>query len=417
MTSTKPRYSEHDDALTPWESLGAPPQARVRAVIAERVFRHAVRELRIRVRLPSGETLGAGEPDSPVMRIHSPHAFFQRLGTDGKIGFGEGYMAGDWSAAEPAELLTEFAAAVTTLIPRPLQRARRLVESTGPGTERGTKAGAKQNIHRHYDLSNEFFAAFLDETMTYSSGWFAPGVTDLATAQRHKIDHMLDVGDVGSGTRLLEIGTGWGSLALRAAQRGARVTTVTLSAEQLRLARHRIAAAGLDDWVEVRLADYRDLTGQFDAVLSVEMIEAVGHEFWSTFFTAVDRLLAPGGRLGLQAILMPHERMLATRNSYTWIHKYIFPGGQLPSLQAIEQRIAGHTRLRRAQRHSFGASYAETLRCWRDRFYREWDTIRELGFDERFRRMWEFYLAYSEAGFRAEYLDVWQLGYVKPTVR
>ncbi|GAA4879663.1 cyclopropane-fatty-acyl-phospholipid synthase family protein [Saccharopolyspora cebuensis] len=398
----------------PWDELGAPPHAPFRAAVAERLFRRAVRDLPVRIALAGGPRLGSGGPGSPLMRIERPGAFFHRLGADAKIGFGEAYMAGDWSSPEPAELLTPFAERMAALIPAPLQLARRWVDARQPGTDRGTGAGARRNAEHHYDLSNDVFAAFLDETMTYSAGLFVPGEDDLAAAQRRKLDRVLDLAHVTAGTEVLEIGTGWGSLAIRAARRGARVTTVTLSAEQRRLAWERIAAAGLADRVEVRLADYREVTGTFDAIVSVEMIEAVGRDFWPVYFRTLDRLLAPGGRIGLQLITMPHDRMLATRRSYTWIHKYVFPGGLIPSPEAVRQVVAEHTSLRGTDGCSFGEHYARTLAQWRERFGARWQDVADLGFSERFRRMWEFYLAYSEAGFRAGYLDVRQWGLRKP---
>ncbi len=403
-----------EGTLPPWDALGTAPHSPARARIAEELFRHAVRRLPVRVALAGGERLGAGDDRSPLMRVLDPAAFFHRLGVDAKIGFGESYMAGEWTSPDPAALLTPFAERMARLVPRPLQTLRRWVDAPKPDSERNTAPAARRNVQRHYDLSNDVFAAFLDETMTYSSGLFRPGVTDLTEAQHHKIDHALDMAGVGDGTSLLEIGTGWGSLALRAARRGARVTTVTLSEEQLRLARDRVDAAGLGHLVDARLCDYRDVEGRFDAVISVEMIEAVGAEYWPAYFRALDRLLVPGGRAAVQAITMPHDRMLATRGSYTWIHKYIFPGGELPSVPAVERSLAAHTGLTIGERHAFGASYAETLRQWRLRFLERWDDVASLGFSDRFRRMWEFYLAYSEAGFRAGYLDVWQFGVEKP---
>ncbi|MBK0868098.1 MULTISPECIES: cyclopropane-fatty-acyl-phospholipid synthase family protein [unclassified Saccharopolyspora] len=397
----------------PWEALEAAPDSPARAYLAEKLFRHAVRDLPVQIALAGGERLGSGGAGSPLMRITDPAAFFHRLGADSKIGFGESYMAGEWESPEPADLLTPFAERLPRLVPKPLQGLRRWVDPPKLAAERNTAAGSRRNIERHYDLSNDVFAAFLDETMTYSSGLFAPG-RDLAAAQRAKLDAVLDLAGVGADTRLLEIGTGWGSLALRAAERGAQVTTLTLSTEQRELAQKRLAEAGLADRVDVQLRDYRDAEGGYDAIVSVEMIEAVGAEYWPGYFRALDRLLAPGGRIGLQAITMPHDRMLASRRSRTWIHKYIFPGGELPSLQAIERCVRRHTGLRGIERHSFGPSYATTLHTWRNRFIENRERIAELGFGERFRRMWEFYLAYSEAGFRSGYLDVWQLGFGKP---
>ncbi|TNC20586.1 SAM-dependent methyltransferase [Amycolatopsis alkalitolerans] len=383
-----------------------------RAWAAERLFRLSARGVPVTVTLPSGERFGAGGPE---LRIERPHAFFSRLGADAKIGFGESYLAGDWSAEDDlADVLTPFAARIATLVPAPLQALRRFVDARKPASERNTVVNARGNISRHYDLSDELFAGFLDETMTYSSAWFERETEDLAVAQRRKIDAILDLAGVREGTSLLEIGTGWGELALRAARRGALVTTLTISAEQQTLARKRLAEAGAGDRVEVVLRDYREAVGRYDAIVSVEMIEAVGEEYWPAYVTTLDRLLVPGGRIGLQAITMPHDRMLATRRSYTWIHKYIFPGGQLMSVEAFEQAVRRYTGLRIRERRSLGESYAHTLRRWRTRFLDAWPQIAEAGFDDTFRRMWEFYLAYSEAGFRGEYLDVHQFGLVKP---
>jgi cyclopropane-fatty-acyl-phospholipid synthase len=272
-------------------------------------------------------------------------------------------------------------------------------------------------VARHYDLSNDLFATFLDPTMTYSSALFpqpldaglVPDHGSLFDAQRRKIDRLLDLTGVQSGSRVLEIGTGWGELALRAAERGADVTSITLSEQQRDLALRRIQAAGVADRVRVELCDYRDVQGSYDAILSVEMIEAVGYEYWPTYFGVLDARLRPGGKVGLQAITMPHDRMLATRDTFTWIQKYIFPGGFLPSVTAIEQMVSQHTTLRLTDRFAFGPHYAETLRLWRVAFEDDPVRIEMLGFDEVFRRMWSLYLAYSEAGFRSGYLDVQQI--------
>ncbi len=234
----------------------------------------------------------------------------------------------------------------------------------------------------------------------------------LAMAQRRKIDRLLDGAGVTAGTRVLEVGTGWGELAIRAAARGAYVHSITLSEEQRELALRRVAAAGLSDRVTIELRDYREVTGKYDAVVSVEMIEAVGYAYWSEYFAVLNRVLHPGGSIGLQAITMPHDRMLATRNTYTWIHKYIFPGGLLPSVRSVGESAREHG-LRITDDHAFGPHYAETLRLWRERFDARGDEVRELGFDEMFGTMWRLYLAYSEAGFRSGYLDVHQFVIVK----
>ncbi len=190
---------------------------------------------------------------------------------------------------------------------------------------------------------------------------------------------------------------------------------MTLSSEQLELAEQRVAEAGYAEQVTISLSDYRDVTGTFDAVVSVEMIEAVGHDYWPTYFATIDRLLAPGGKVGIQAITMPHDRMLATRQTYTWIHKYIFPGGFLPSVEAIEQVVAEHTSMAVTDRLSFGQHYAETLRRWDVAFAEATDEVRALGFDATFERMWHFYLEYSRAGFASGYIDVQQLTLERPT--
>jgi cyclopropane-fatty-acyl-phospholipid synthase len=396
-----------------WPGLDSPPQVPARARIAEALFRRAVRDLPVRVVLPGGERLGTGDRTSPVMRIVRPAAFYNRLGASSKIGFGESYMAGDWTSTQPADLLTPFAARLSTLISPTLQRVfRRVAEARRPVEDANTLEGSRTNIQRHYDLSNELFATFLDETMSYSAGWFADGSDDLADAQRRKIDGVLDLAGVRSGMHVLEIGTGWGELARRAAERGARVTTLTLSAEQAALAERRLAAAGVADRVQVLLRDYREARGSYDAVVSVEMVEAVGMAFWPTYFAALDRLLRPGGRVGLQAITMPHDRMLAARDDHSWISKYIFPGGLIPSVTAIEENVREHTGLRVVERRSLGPDYARTLAHWRQNFQDRWEEVAALGFDPTFRRMWEFYLAYCEAGFRVGYLDVHQFSLV-----
>jgi len=387
------------------------PRGRLGAVIADRLIRRAAARLPVRLAYPDGTVVGAADPTLPTMVIHRPEAFARRLGRAGLIGFGESFMAGDWSSDDPVGLLSEFAKSVTELIPPVLQRLRHLAVVRPPRSQHNSPAQARRNIAEHYDLSNDLFAEFLDETMTYSSALFdkRPACpADLADAQRRKIDRLLDTARVGPGSRVLEIGTGWGELCLRAAARGAHVRSITLSAEQQRLARDRVAAAGLSDRVGIDLCDYRDVDGRYDAVLSVEMIEAVGYRFWPTYFQSLDRLVMPGGRVAIQAITMPHDRMLATRTTYTWIQKYIFPGGMLPSTEAILGITERHTRLRTVDMFSLRPHYAETLRLWRERFIERRDAVAALGFDEVFQRMWRLYLAYSEAGFESGYLDVYQ---------
>jgi cyclopropane-fatty-acyl-phospholipid synthase len=394
-----------------WPDVARVPQGWLSPTIADRLFRRAAARLPVRVVYPDGTVVGAADPTLPTMVVHRPEAMVRRVGRYGLIGFGESYMAGEWSSEDPVGLLNEFAKFVAELIPPALQRLRPLAVVRPPRSQHQSRTQARHNIAEHYDLSNDLFAEFLDETMTYSSALFdtlPASPADLPDAQRRKIDRLLDMARVGPGSRVLEIGTGWGELSLRAAARGAHVHSITLSAEQQRLARDRVAAAGLSDRVDIDLCDYRDAYGRYDAVLSVEMIEAVGYRFWPTYFSALDQLVMPGGRVAIQAITMPHDRMLATRNTYTWIQKYIFPGGMLPSTEAILGITERHTRLRTVDMFSLRRHYAETLRLWRERFVECRDAVAALGFDEVFQRMWDLYLAYSEAGFSSGYLDVYQ---------
>ncbi len=400
-----------------WPDVATVPHAPVRAALTRRLTRLALSRLPLRVTTVAGDRFGAGGPTDPGLHLARPDAFYRRVGTSGLIGFGEAYMAGDWHSDDLVGVLTVLAAHADRLVPAPLQRLRRLVLPARPTGQDNTPDGARRNIARHYDLPVELFGVFLDQTLTYSAALFAADPPDpaepLAAAQHRKIDRILDLAGVTTGSRLLEIGTGWGELAVRAAARGAVVTTVTLSAEQARLAQARIAAAGYAERVRVQLADYRHIVGSYDALVSVEMIEAVGGAHWEEYFKTIGRLLAPGGRAAIQAIVMPHRRMLATADTYTWIVKYIFPGGQAPSLTAIAD-CAGRAGLRTGVPFRFGAHYAETLRRWRHAFTAHGDRVDRFGLDDTFRAMWTLYLAYSEAGFRAGYLDVAQLELTKP---
>ncbi len=387
------------------------PVAVLSARVAANLLRRAATRLPLRLHYPDGSVVGAADPTLPTLHLHDPDRLVRRVGRRGLIGFGESYMAGEWTSDDLAGVLTGFATSMADLVPRPLQKMRPIALVRQPKTQHNNRDQARRNIAEHYDLSNELFAEFLDETMTYSSALFETlpaQQSDLADAQRRKIDRLLNATRVTAGSRVLEIGTGWGELCIRAAARGAHVTSVTLSEEQQQLARQRVAAAGLSDRVDIQLRDYRDLDGRYDAVISVEMIEAVGYHFWPTYFRALDQLVTPGGRVSIQAITMPHSRMLASRNTHTWIQKYIFPGGLLPSTEAILSITERDTSLRTIDMRSLRPHYAETLRLWRERFIQRRNTVASLGFDEVFQRMWELYLAYSEAGFRSGYLDVYQ---------
>jgi cyclopropane-fatty-acyl-phospholipid synthase len=407
--------------------LPSGPVATASAAIADRLLRRAAVRLPLRLIYPDGTVIGGTgsvAAHCPALTIHQPDALARRIGRRGLIGFGESYMAGDWSSDDLTAALTVLAESVADLVPRWLHWLRPIAPAFQPSWRDPSRDQARRNVAEHYDLSNDLFAEFLDETMVYSSALFEdlPATwSDLAAAQQRKLDRLLDLADVGSGTRVLEIGTGWGELCIRAAARGAHVRSVTLSVEQQRLARQRVAAAGLSHLVEIDLCDYRDAGAgssvPYDAVISVEMIEAVGYHAWPRYFTTLEQLVRPGGRVAIQAITMPHERMLASRNTHTWIQKYIFPGGLLPSTDAIIGITERHTNLRTVDTVSLQPHYAETLRLWLERFLKRRNQLACLGFDEVFERMWEFYLAYSEAGFRSGYLDVFQWTFERKGVR
>lgn len=394
-----------------WPDVATVPATTARAVAARLAFRHAARKLRLQIAGPGTDP--ADLPGDAGLVLRRPADFFRRLGADGPMGFGEAYMAGDWDTADLADVLTALGTGYDQLVPAPFRLLRPMLVPRRPAEDQSI-TGSRRNIERHYDLSEGMFAAFLDETMTYSCGLFAEdagGETEpdsLAQAQRRKIGAILDLAGVAADTRLLEIGTGWGELALEAARRGASVVSITNSPEQCRAASRRVREAGADGLVSVELLDYRQVSGQFDAVVSVEMIEAVGDAYWPAYFTAIDHALAPGGRAAIQAITLPHHRMLKVSRSYSWMDKYIFPGAVIPSRQAIEDTVARHTTLRVASIRPMAAHYARTLRAWRAQFSAAHDTITTLGFDEVFCRMWQFYLAYCEAGFRTGLVDVGQ---------
>ena len=384
------------------------------AAAARVAMDYSLRRVGSAATLPGGRRIGT--PGVPAtVEIVDPVAAFERMGHQPNIGVGESYMAGDWRAAPGVDLAAAMLPFAERLVARPptaVRAVQRAVNRALPAETRNTVRQARRNIEAHYDLGNDMFESFLDDTLTYSSARFDAGTPlgaqTLEDAQVRKIELALDRAGVGEGSRVLEIGTGWGTLAILAARRGAHVTSITISPSQADLARSRIAAEGLSERVSVELRDYREQEGRFDAVVSIEMIEAVGEEFWPGYFRAIDKALVPGGRAVIQAILMTEERFEATRNSYGWIQKHIFPGGLIPSVGAL-RRAAEPTGLRITPVDMFGHDYAETLRRWRTRFLENWPTVRDMGFDQVFRRRWEFYLAYCEAGFDAGAIDVGQL--------
>ena len=335
----------------------------------------------------------------------------------GDIGFAESYIAGDWTTPHLTDLLQLFIAnrhQVDSMVygswaGRLLYRVRHLLH-------RNTRAGSQKNIHAHYDLGNAFYRLWLDDTMNYSSAWFQGDPTgDLRTAQHAKVRRALQQAGVQAGDRVLEIGCGWGALAeMATTEMGASVTGVTLSTEQLAFARERMERLGTSAQADLRLQDYRDIDdGPYDAVCSIEMVEAVGRAYWPTYFQSVHRLLKPGGRACIQSIVIDDRLFERYVGSTDFIQQYIFPGGCLPCPREF-RREAEAAGLQVQEEFAFGADYAETLRRWRERFLAQRAQILQQGFDERFMHIWEFYLAYCEAAFTMGDIDVVQYTLVKP---
>lgn len=354
--------------------------------------------------LPDGSRRVFGDPDADLraeIRLHDPAAL-RRLLLGGEVGAGEAYMDGLWSSPDLVNLamLAVLNRRQLALSKGPWRIPARMSRLVTHRRNRNTKGGARRNIAAHYDLGNDFYRLWLDETMTYSSAVFETPNQPLADAQRNKYRIHAERAGLQAGDHVLEIGTGWGGFALYAAgELGCRVTTVTISPAQQALASQRIRDAGLEDRVSVELRDYRDVTGTYDAVVSIEMLEAVGAEYYPAFFGVIDRALRPGGKASIQVISFPDDAYESQLRGANWIQLYIFPGGVLPSLTALEHALEG-TSLLIAGVTDIRSSYALTLRAWRARFMDQLDTVRRMGFDDRFIRMWEFYLSISEAGFR-----------------
>ena len=363
----------------------------------------------IQLALPDGEilTFGRKSPDGPaVLKVHNM-AFFNRTLRQGAMGFAESYMDGEWSSPDLAKLLILLNGNMTMLQQsigknRFTQWINRIIHILRPNT----REGAKRNIHAHYDLGNEFYALWLDATMTYSSALFRDSQQTLRDAQNEKYRALAASTDIGPDDHVLEIGCGWGGFAEFAAREiGCKVTGITISNEQLAFAKNRIAMAGLQDKVDFKFCDYRDLTEKYDRIVSIEMFEAVGESYWPTYFDQVHASLKPGGKAGLQIITIAKERFDSYRKKTDFIQRYIFPGGMLPSPERLDGEFA-NADLKLVAREDFAADYARTLAEWRYRFLEVWPEVQALGFDARFRNMWEYYLAYCEAGFTTQSIDV-----------
>ena len=362
-----------------------------------------------------GRRLGDGDGPSIVVEVRRPDALWRRLGTRTRVGFGESYVEGDWDCDDLVGLFSLIGRNLETTEEHPaLKRLYRLQELRPHRRPRQTLAAARDNVHAHYDLGNELFERMLDPTMTYSCAyWERPGMT-LEEAQRAKIRRVCEKLALGPHDHVLEIGCGWGGFAIQAAaDYGCRVTGLTLSRSQAELGRRRIAAAGLADRIEILEQDYRLIRGSFTKVASIEMLEAIGLAEYENYFGTIDRLLAPRGLACIQTIGVPDRRFERYRRRPDWIQQTIFPGSLLPSLEVIAKSVAG-TRLQINGVEEIGFGYARTLREWRENVGREVGRIRELGYDERFLRIWTFYLAFCEAGFAIRSLRDMQIVLTRP---
>ncbi len=376
------------------------------------------------VTLPDGSRKIFGGEDREIqvsLKIHNEN-FYRRCVFYGAIGCAESYLAGEWGTEDLTKTMawfilnSDFLAGVRTQASRRadgfdlLGKLNRLGHVMRPNSRRKSR----DNISEHYDLGNDFFQLWLDPTMTYSAAYYNPPDLTLEAAQRKKWDQLCRKLQLGPKDRLLEIGCGWGGFAIYAATHfGCHVTGATISEEQFREARQRVAQAGIADRVEILFSDYRDLTGRFDKIVSIEMLEAVGDAYLETYFAKCHEVLKPGGLLALQMITCPDSRHDSLRKNVDWIQKHIFPGSLLLSLNRVNHCLAQEAGMIVHGVDDMGPDYAVTLRRWAEAFNQQADAVRALGFDERFRRLWRFYLSYCEAGFRTERTNVVQLSLTK----
>jgi cyclopropane-fatty-acyl-phospholipid synthase len=372
---------------------------------------------RLDIRLPDGRVFRAeGKGVGPVaeVSIHNPDVFASMI-RDGDLGFSEAYLEGWWSTPDLMTFMDLLHAADDLTYAFPGLRLVRAYERMRFWMNANTKRRAKKNISYHYDLGNEFYGIWLDDTMTYSSALFTSGQESLEVAQTAKYARMVDEIGAKPGDHVLEIGCGWGGFAEYAAkERGLKVTGLTISREQLDFAQERIDRAGLTDRVEFKLQDYRDERGSYDGIASIEMFEAVGEKYWPAYFDTVRERLKPGCRAALQIITVDDSRWELYRKGVDFIQKYIFPGGMLPAPSVLKAEVekAGLTV---AENFEFGQSYSDTLRRWHEDFNARWDEVQGLGFDDRFRRMWNFYLTSCAATFRSGNCEVTQITVAKPS--
>lgn len=369
------------------------------------------------VTLPDGRTVRCGglEPGPAAQMTIHHYGFAWRLARSGDIGIAEAYLRREWDTPNLTQFLYIFCInhdlIQTMLGGKPLVRFVQIVRHW---FNRNTRRQARRNIYAHYDIGNSFYSAWLDPSMTYSSALFEDGTDDLTAAQHNKYRRLAEAINLQPGQKVLEIGCGWGGFAEYVAKTyDAKVVGLTISTQQRDFAQKRMQAAGLSDKVEIMLQDYRDERGQYDRIASIEMIEAVGEQFWPQYFTQLRDRLAPGGLAGIQAITIQDKFFNAYRREVDFIQRYVFPGGMLPSPQVLKS-LGERFGVPVIRERIFGEDYAKTLATWRDNFRAAWPSLTPLGFDERFRRLWEYYLAYCEAGFLSGNIDVRQVVFAKP---
>lgn len=361
---------------------------------------------------------GDGNTDhQPAELIVHDQSTWRDLLTGGSVGAAEAYVAGDWSSPDLVALLRFF----TRNIDRMNEFEDRFSWVTKPALKglhwlnRNTKDGSRKNISAHYDLGNDLFETFLDPTMMYSSAIYPNEESTLEEAAVHKLDTICQKLDLRPGDRVIEIGTGWGGFAIHAAKHyGCHVTTTTISKEQLELAQERVRSEGLEDRITLLFDDYRDLAGQFDKLVSIEMIEAVGPQFLDSYFNQINALLKPDGLALIQAINMPEQRYQRALKNVDFIQRFIFPGSFIPSFGTILESVRSQSNLVLTHSEDTGFHYARTLRDWCDRFMANREQLESKGYDQAFRRLWHFYFAYCEAGFSERAIGVSQLVFAKP---
>ncbi len=394
-------------SFQPQQSTARPLAAGASRALLRRVAR-GLQSGRLVIDTPAGERFvldGALPGPQARLTVHRWRCLWRLLlGRD--IGFAESYIAGDWSSPTLVALLDLASRNCGIEAPTRWLRAPPLLLKLRHALNRNTRRGSRRNIAAHYDLGNAFYARWLDAGMSYSAALFTSPGQSLEQAQDAKLDRVFDLLEMSGGEQVLEIGCGWGGLAERIVARyGCTLTALTLSARQLEFARARLRERGLQGRADLRLQDYRDVDGSFDRIVSIEMLEAVGAAYWSTYFEKLRASLRPRGIAVMQVITIDEERFESYRRQPDFIQKYIFPGGMLPTTKIIEREIAA-AGLRLDSKEFFGASYARTLAEWQRRFQCAWPAIESLGFDDRFKRIWEYYLAYCQAGFEAGIVNV-----------